>query len=125
MNPTDGTFDVPQQIDDVLYAFPARVLHLMPAYEDIEDDLKRLSDPWHEIATHWMFHGLPPESTFAPKDGIDPRLALRHAHTILKSYEPKVEHKLAGVAWLLHHWFVYLHVPREGNRPDITAGTHP
>jgi len=42
--------------------------------------------------------------TVNPK--IDSQLAWRHIMTCLKSFEPKHEHKMAGVGYLLSLWFL-------------------
>ena len=40
-----------------------------------------------------------------PKEGVDTKKALRHVKAVLGSWEPKHEHKEAGVAFLLNEWF--------------------
>jgi hypothetical protein len=39
------------------------------------------------------------------KDGINRKDALLHAITVLTSFEPKHEHKIAAVAYLMFLWF--------------------
>jgi hypothetical protein len=40
-----------------------------------------------------------------PKEGVDVDKALRHIQAIMRSYQPKHEHKEAAVAYLLSQWF--------------------
>ena len=94
----------PQDVDDVLLAFPAQVEHLMPAYEDIPDKFKRSGDAWVKFQSDWFFYGLH-EPEFTPNKGVDKAKALRHLKAIQGSFEPKHEHKSAAVAYLASLWF--------------------
>lgn len=40
-----------------------------------------------------------------PKEGVDPDKAMRHLAACMRSFEPKHEHKMAGVACLMATWF--------------------
>lgn len=101
----DG-FDQPQEIDDVLNVFPGDVRHLMPLYSAIPEEFQRGHTDWNRFVSHWFFRGDP----FATWDlhvnpDVDPEKAFRHLSTILKSWQPKHEHKEAAVAWLASRWF--------------------
>lgn len=96
----------PQEIDRVRMAFPASVADLMPAWDDIPEEFRRLNArPWSDITSEWFFRGLPGNVEFYPTDGIDPAKAIRHLKAILGSFEPKHEHKEAAVAYLMSQWF--------------------
>jgi hypothetical protein len=54
-----------------------------------------------------FFKGLSQEdiNELIPKEGIDKIKALKAITSILRSFEPKHEHKEAGAAFLLSEWF--------------------
>lgn len=101
-------------------------MSLMPADVDVKS-MKQLMPPWMSIPKEfrdfnsrsqwvklvdtWFFKGLPDNARFVPKDGIDPHKALRHVTTILRSFEPKHEHKTATCAYLLSLWFESVEFP--------------
>ena len=94
----------PQDVTDIDMAFPAKVSHLMPTYEEIPDEFKRGSNKWNRLVSTWFFSGFK-GAKFVPKDGIEPNHALRHLKCIMGSFEPKHEHKEAAVAYLMSQWF--------------------
>ncbi len=59
---------------------------------------------WNNLASRWFFCGLD-KSLLKPKDGIDMVDALTHLKYCIESWEPKHEHKQAGVAYLMSLWF--------------------
>jgi hypothetical protein len=85
--------------------FPARVDHLMPPYEEL---IGKRKDPEHrrleEVAQRAFFKGMD-AGPWKPKEGVNKDDALRQIQCILGSFEPKHEHKIAGVAFLLGEWF--------------------
>ena len=93
----------PHPVDAVTLAFPALVSNLMPPMVDIPDEFKRDRSPWNAIVSRWFFSGL--KGRLVPKDGIDYTSAMRHLSAVMRSYEPKHEHKEAAVAYLLSLWF--------------------
>ena len=44
-------------------------------------------------------------ATFKAKDGVDNKKAMAAISAILRSFDPKHEHKEAGVAYLFSEWF--------------------
>lgn len=96
---------LPVEVTDAQMAFPASVLGpLMPAEEDIPEEFWGTHNPWACIASSWFMHGLPANVEFHMKDGIDGQTAFDHLRCILGSYEPKHQHKIAAVAFLLSTW---------------------
>jgi len=55
----------------------------------------------------WFFRGLTATdiAKLIPKQGVDKEKALIAIVAILRSFEPKHEHKEAGCAYLLSEWF--------------------
>ncbi|MFE9232014.1 hypothetical protein [Cellulosimicrobium funkei] len=102
----------PVEVTNLEMAFGARVHHLMPAYGSVKPD-----PDWRALQQRWFFSGLPAETQMMPKEGVDPKLALRHLRTIQGSFAPKHEHKEEAVAFLLGEWFEFVVTP------DRTYGT--
>lgn len=92
----------PTEVSDVTMAFPADVLDLMPAYEEIPNEFKRHGNPWTKWQGEWFFSGL--KGFPAAKPGIDVQMAGRHLSCIQGSFQPKHEHKQAAVAYLASLW---------------------
>jgi hypothetical protein len=42
---------------------------------------------------------------FVVREGVDAKAAWRHCAALLRSFEPKHEHKEAGVAYLMSQYF--------------------
>jgi hypothetical protein len=78
---------------------------LMPLYADIPAEFKRHhGTKWNRLTSDWFFCGVK-NLDLKPRDGVETSKALRHIKAILSSFEPKHEHKEAGVAFLLDQWF--------------------
>lgn len=110
MKPTQSNSDwsQPNPVLDIEMAFPGSVEHLLPAWEDLPEALRRgwHSDRWCKQAESWFFNGVDLKaSTITPRDGIDATAAFRHLGVCLGSWEPKHEHKIAGVGYLMSLWF--------------------
>lgn len=101
-------FTEPAVVDDVTVAFPGSVAHLMPAYEEIPKEFKDMnnSNRWLKLQSKWFYEGLKKEDIPAIKDGLNIRQALNHLAAIQGSFDPKHEHKMAAVAYLMSLWFV-------------------
>lgn len=101
---TDATWAKPTGVDAATRAFPASVMgSLLPDMDDIPEEFKRQDGtPWNELASKWFFAGLKKAPVFKP--GIDASAAMGHLKACLGSYEPKHEHKEAGVAYLMSLW---------------------
>lgn len=95
----------PTPITDVELAFPARVKHLMPPMLQIPAEFRNGRSPWCRLASDWFAHGLR-DPAFHMTPGIDGNNATRQLSAILRSFEPKHEHKEAAVAYLASLWFV-------------------
>jgi hypothetical protein len=108
---------IPLPPDEVTLAFPANVVGVMPGYVDLRTtEFDRLEHPLRQFAERWFSDGLAPRTMFLPTSGINTKLALRHLHGILRSTQPKHEHKLAAVAFLLNEWFVEIVEPEAQRR---------
>jgi hypothetical protein len=94
----------PAQISDIDAAFPTDVSELMPSYRELPKEFTDRDSPYCDLVSTWFYRGLE-KSKLRTKPGIDQRAAFRHLATVLQSWEPKHEHKMAGVAYLMSLWF--------------------
>ena len=86
-------------------AFPAHVADLMPQHHEIPDQFHDSRNTWVQFQRKWFFSGLPADTAFTLREGIDGPTAVRHLQAIQRSFEPKHEHKEAAVAYLASLWF--------------------
>ncbi len=77
---------------------------LLPAYNDIPEEFRRGRTKWNRLFSDWFFGGLE-KLELIPHEGIDKNRALIHIRAVMGSFEPKHEHKEAGVSYLLSQWF--------------------
>ena len=103
----------PAELTDVDIVFPANVTHLLPEFESLPQVFQDEEDPWCAVAEEWFYRGAD-ANKFVPKPGIDKTAALRHLQACLGSYQPKHEHKMAGVGYLMSLWFEPI---SEGEKP--------
>lgn len=104
----------PIEIDDVLYAFPADVEFLMPAWEDIPDEYKNERHRLHGIVSNFIFTGqTSPTLRFSPRTDIDYQVSARHLSAVARSFQPKHQHKEAALTLLFDLWFPELGEPGE------------
>lgn len=96
----------PQEVSDVLLAFPASTKHLMPSPMDLAVARADWAFPMWERFASAVFSGrVPTDARIYLHEGIDGEQAWRHIRAILRSYEPKHENKMAAVATLAMAWF--------------------
>ena len=96
----------PIKVTGVQMAFGGDAMKLLPPYKEIPKEFTNSNtrNKWNKFSSDWFFNGLK-NLKVTPKDGINPEEAIRHLSTILRSFEPKHEHKEAGVAYLASQWF--------------------
>ena len=92
------------EISDLDLAFGVIANQILPKYENIPDKFKRGNTKWNRLFNDWFFSGLT-ELKLVPKDGVDKNKALRMIKCCMGSFEPKHEHKEAGVAYMLSGFF--------------------
>jgi hypothetical protein len=80
-----------------------KLKEILPPMSEIPDEFKRGSGPWIEWQRDWFFSGL--KRYPVPREGIDRGKAMSNLACVQRSYEPKHEHKQAGVAYLASLWF--------------------
>lgn len=95
-------FPVNEKLTRADLAFHASVSRMMPPMSEIGDYPGRRKN--ESLVSRWFFTGLKSVKT-KPRDGVDETKALAHLQCVLRSFEPKHEHKIAAVAFLIHEWF--------------------
>ena len=98
---------IPIKVNAVDMAFgggPGAMAKLLPAYDTLPEEFRRERDPFSPLVNKWFFSGIE-KKLLKVKPGIDEIDAWRHMKTIMGSFEPKHEHKTAGVAYLMSQWF--------------------
>ena len=105
--PLNDGFDQPQVVSDVLHAFPADVSALMPKLDAIPEEFQSMNDHtvWNKFVSAWFFTGWPQDQYIYTRPDVDAEVAFRHLETIMRSFQPKHEHKQAAVAWLMSRWY--------------------
>lgn len=101
------SYDV-KDVSDVVMAFPANVIKdgFLPPWEQLPEAFQRHWTPWTDLADELFLKGSIQDSHgIRLKEGLDPEKVRRHTMACLGSYEPKHEHKIAGVGFLLYCWF--------------------
>lgn len=125
----EHTIDVnnplPIDVDDASVVFGGAggaLRRMLPPRDQLPEEFRRRSDPWCDVADRWFFNGLN-ASELRPKPGIDAAKALRHLRTIMGSFEPKHEHKIGGVGFLMSRWFEPIEgTPGEGAAKEVDRG---
>lgn len=103
--PLGDGFDQPQVVSGVLHAFPAQLGGLIPKQDLIPEDFERGRTKWNKFVTDWFFTGWPEDRFLYARPDVDAEVAFVHLDTIMRSFEPKHEHKEAAVAWLMSRWY--------------------
>lgn len=99
-------FEKPVIVEGMSMYFGGDMEKLLPNYKDIPDEFKRDGNYWVRWQQKWFFSGLSEADIPQAKEGIDGKSAMRHLAAIQRSFQPKHEHKEAGVAYLASVWFV-------------------
>jgi hypothetical protein len=93
----------PAAISALDMAFPAHVIgKYLPLWDDIPEEFRKRGNKWTKLVDHWFALGL--KNTPNTKEGLDSISVWRHLKTCMGSREPKHEHKVAGVAYLMSLW---------------------
>jgi hypothetical protein len=111
----------PKEVSEVFAAFPANVIgEYLPEWDDIPEEFQK---GWNHSGgpcslASALFSGtyltgkvdkpvielVGKKPSFAVKEGVDPSLVWPHLDACLRSFEPKHEHKIAGVGYLISQW---------------------
>lgn len=118
---TDNKWATPVAVSKAKQVFPGSVIGtLLPAMSDLPkkyQDFNYRDDKWTLLASVWFFRGIE-GYTFDMKDGIDGQTAFDHLRACIGSFEPKHEHKIVAVAYLMSLWIDDYFAPVEDNQND-------
>lgn len=106
-------YKVNEELTKADEVFPARALNLMPKLSEIPKYEGRRE--LEHLASTWFSKGLK-DVAFHAKEGVPGAAALRQLKCIMGSFEPKHEHKIAAVAFLINEWFDV--VPKEKKKEE-------
>lgn len=94
---------MPRKVDDLDAAFGGSAMKILPPMNKIPDEFMSFRNPWVKWQIDWFHKGL--DHCPEPRAGIDMNLAMVNLACVQRSFEPKHEHKQAGVAYLASLWF--------------------
>ena len=109
----------PIEVTNIEMAFPVDVLGvLMPHYKDLPEEFNGTSqwrrNDWCKQADVWFFKGVDTKKSvmkFKKNLTVDEqKMVLRQIQACLGSFQPKHEHKMAGVGYLMSLFFDKLKV---------------
>lgn len=95
-------FPIKKGITKADLAFATGVQGMMPAYSAIGAYPRKRE--LEDLVQVWFFKGLKGLKS-KPREGVNETEALAHLSYIMRSWEPKHEHKISGVAFLINEWF--------------------
>jgi hypothetical protein len=78
---------------------------ILPTRQHIPNAFRHHRSIWHEITEQWFYRGMGDSVSFYPKEGIDAEKAFKTLQGIMRSWAPKHEDKMEGVAYLMSLWF--------------------
>ena len=91
-------------------AFGGSAMKILPPMKEIPKDFPNRIK-WEKIISDWFFDGLPEGTKIIVKSDIDKNKALSNIKCVLKSFQPKHEHKILGCAYLMSLWFDDIQFP--------------
>jgi len=111
MGTDEAKWMTPMLVDSLTLAFPIHIKSYMPTWEEIPEEYRKPvvynkfgPAKWLRFQNDWFMNGFE-DMKIAPKEGINPQIAIKHLAMIQKSFEPKHQHKVAAVAYLASLWF--------------------
>jgi anti-sigma factor ChrR (cupin superfamily) len=84
-------------------AFGGKAMEILPPMAKIPAEFRSSQNPWVRWQSEWFYRGL--DAYPVPKEGVDLSMAMANLACAQGSFEPKHEHKSAGVAYLASQWF--------------------
>lgn len=97
---------MPIDVDKVDAAFGGSgklLAKILPPMHSIPDEFTHESSLWVRWQQDWFYSGL--KRWPVAREGVDMKKAMSNLIVIQRSWEPKHEHKQAGVAYLASLWF--------------------
>ena len=83
----------------------SKINEWIPPMEDIPEEFQRFKgSAWNEHFQVFFYRGVK-GLEIIPVDGVDKAKAWAHIRVVMRSWEPKHEHKEAACAYLMSLWF--------------------
>ena len=96
--------DIPE-VEDIDMVFQTKALALLPKWDDLTDDEKRMRGPFCDAVSKIFFSGGRLEDHgLKIKPGIDREKVYRFVRATLGDWSPKHEHKIGGIGHMLSKW---------------------
>jgi len=96
---------VPMSKVDQAFGAADKITNCLPPVEAIPDEFDGYPQNKWTSAVDRIFGKGSAGIELQPRVGIDPEIAYTHIHTVLGSYAPKHEYKIAALAYLMSLWF--------------------
>ena len=97
----------PYPFDEASIAFPADAMKHSPKFEEIPEIFQREEHSACDVANGLFLGTLSGVVSLRARGDIDPQIAWTHLSCIMRSFEPKHEHKMAIWGFLLNEWFTH------------------
>jgi hypothetical protein len=83
----------------------------LPKWQDLPEEYRRR---WSDrsfapcsLIERWFYSGISKNDFPPPREGVDPAKARAALAAIIRSWDPKQEHKIAGAGFLANEWFAF------------------
>lgn len=103
-------FTTPSEVTDSELSFGYRDSRLMPTMEIVPKEFQEVRTKWNDLFSKLFFKGSE-GYVFTAKPGIDKTKAIRHLRALMRSWEPRHQHKEAACAWVMSLWFESIEQP--------------
>jgi hypothetical protein len=100
----EAMYKIPPMVNGPEQAFGIRMKKI-PPFHLIPAEFKSQHNRYNQLASKWFFCGLTQDDIPLARAGTDRDGALRFLGALLRSLDPKHEHKEAAAAWLMSLWF--------------------
>lgn len=103
-------FATPSEVTALELSFGYNNPKLMPTMEIVPKEFQDGHTKWNDIFSQLFFKG-GAGYVLTEKPGIDKVKAITHLVALMRSWEPKHEHKEAACAWVMSLWFESIEKP--------------
>jgi len=99
-------WDKPKKVTDAEVSFSFRDIRgKIPAWESLSSKYWNGTRASERLIGKVFYEGLPNGTEFHPREGVDPGDGTRYIAAIMRSFQPRHEHKFAAASFLLEKWF--------------------
>ena len=104
---SDNKWSQPKDVSEAHLVFGGNVTgEFLPERSEIPREFFDSHNKWASFVSNMFFRGWDgADPVLIRKPDVDADVAFRHIRTVVGSWEPKHENKIAGAAYLLSLWF--------------------